>query len=164
MLFIGEAPGISEDTLGVPFIGPAGKLLDQIVDDALGVCSNAGYLTPSGIRLGFTNLVACIPMGEDGTKTNEPPEEAIMACKGRLAEMMKLVKPQIIICVGDLSHNMIQGRKKKPSILPPHGAAVRHIVHPAAILRSTVGQTLMIKRCVAALWEASLQVKIGKQK
>ena len=51
VLFVGEAPGVSEDVLGRPFVGPAGKLLDEIVERAL----DGQY------DYAITNLVACIP-------------------------------------------------------------------------------------------------------
>jgi uracil-DNA glycosylase len=51
VLFVGEAPGVSEDVLGRPFVGPAGKLLDTIVERAL----DGQY------DCAMTNLVACIP-------------------------------------------------------------------------------------------------------
>src|SRR4051812_28157858 len=51
VLFIGEAPGSSEDALGLPFVGPAGDLLDQIKQRAL----------PPETSCAFTNLVACYP-------------------------------------------------------------------------------------------------------
>src|SRR5580698_7314382 len=93
ILFIGEAPGQSEDVLGSPFKGPAGKLLDYIVANSI----------PSQYSYAMTNIVACIPRGDDGDKVALPPEESIKACAPRLVEFVNLCKPQLIICVGSLA-------------------------------------------------------------
>jgi len=85
LLFIGEAPGQSEDVLGVPFVGPAGKLLDSIIDQAT-LTGRAEYSPGSGKpvpnenfpRIAFTNLVSCIPKGEDGNKIQEPEKQHIL--------------------------------------------------------------------------------------
>jgi DNA polymerase len=69
-LFVGESPGESEDALGRLFCGPAGHLMDSIIDNAMP--------TPR-LSWAFTNLVCCIPR-EGGGKTVEPPGHAIIAC------------------------------------------------------------------------------------
>lgn len=63
VLFVGEAPGVSENNLGTPFIGPAGKLLRAQIE--------AAGMTGS-YKTAFTNLIACIPLGPDGRKIHEP--------------------------------------------------------------------------------------------
>ncbi|MEK0326406.1 MAG: uracil-DNA glycosylase family protein, partial [Nitrosopumilus sp.] len=90
VLFIGEAPGASEDSLGSPFVGPAGHLLDQMIEDALDMTSPDQADLPaidSGPRIAFTNLIACIPKDEDGNKISsgdDIPLESIEACSERL--------------------------------------------------------------------------------
>jgi len=125
ILFIGEAPGVSEDVLGKPFVGPAGKLLDDIIEGAI----------PFSMKLAFTNLVACIPKGEDGVKVHEPPEESIRACFDRLEEIIKIAKPHAIVCVGKLAAKWI------PSQFGFWDAEYfTEIIHPAAILRLDLSQ------------------------
>jgi len=145
VLFCGEAPGASEDILGRPFVGPAGKLLDRII--AMGLDGQHDYC--------LTNLVACIPREEGGEK-GEPSKSAIEACTDRLVEMVELCRPRVVICVGALAAKwcgspkrvgILFSRKKKPELVS--------IVHPAAILRMGVAQQgLAIQRCVVALEDA----------
>lgn len=136
VLFVGEAPGASEDVLGKPFCGPAGKLLDQIIERAI----DAQY------DYALTNLVACIPIGADGNKMQEPPEEAIEACKSRLKEFVEMCKPKLIVDVGKLA------AKWGPA---KHGVDSIQIIHPAAILRMDVSQRgLAIQRSIVTISDA----------
>lgn len=148
VLFIGEAPGASEDLLGRPFAGPAGHLLDKVIERAV-TCHNAELMN---IRTAFTNLVACIPLGEDGAKTAEPEPEDILACAPRLRELVVLAKPRLIVSVGGLAEAWVQGRGKAKTLLPDYRGRHAAIVHPAAILRANVAQQgLMIQRAVVKL-------------
>ena len=141
VLFVGEAPGVSEDILGIPFVGPAGKLLDDWIETALDIPNSDTLNLPP--RMAFTNLVCCIPLGDDGQKTNEPDKKDIKACNPRLVEFIKLCKPQHIVCVGKLAF------KHCPRI---DGIGYTEIVHPAAVLRAEVGQQgLLIQRSVVIL-------------
>lgn len=131
VLFIGEAPGASEDMLGQPFVGPAGKLLDSQIEDAM---RNVGL---EGLRLCFTNLVCCIPK-EGGKKIGEPEAVSIKACERRLNEFIDLCEPSLTVSVGDLSHK--------------YRVADCKITHPAAILRAeVVRQALMYQKVVVTL-------------
>jgi len=139
VLFVGEAPGESEDVVGVPFVGPAGKLLDEIV-------------VHSGIpkvACGFTNLVACIPRDANRKKVTQPPAIAIKACSERLLECVHICLPQLIVWVGQVAQK--HGQKLfDESAIPQVG-----ILHPAAIVRMDVSQRgLAIQRCVVALNDA----------
>lgn len=145
VLFIGEAPGESEDVLGRPFVGPAGKLLDDIIDASV----------PTGVSFAFTNLVACVPRDEEnGGKTAEPTKESIEECQPRLDQLVKMAEPKLAVCVGRLAETWLApGYKYSPKSLKnvPQIA----VVHPAAILRANVAmQGLMIKRCVVAISNA----------
>lgn len=136
VLLVGEAPGASEDVLGAPFIGPAGKLLDQMLEK-------------SGLdefRLLFTNLVCCIPKDEDGSKMGEPTEKTIKACSERLREFVMLSKPKVVIAVGNLA------KKWLPKLLREQDFEdSTSIIHPAAILRMDGSQQgLAIQRTVVA--------------
>lgn len=93
ILFIGEAPGASEDVIGYPFIGPAGKLLDIIIERAID--GQHDYA--------MTNLIACIPKDDEGKKTKEPPDYAIKECQPRLIEFINMCSPDLIVCVGKLA-------------------------------------------------------------
>jgi len=125
ILFIGEGPGVSEDTLGLPFVGPAGKLLDGIIEEATDPWDGP---IPSYF---ITNLVACMPTDEEGNKVHTPPPFAIKKCVPRLEEVFALVRPQIVIMVGSLSEKWVPkhfGYKDAKEFIG--------IVHPAWILRA----------------------------
>ena len=147
LLFIGESPGPSEDSIGKVFIGPAGKLLDEIIEESIGavnewLCDCPEAKIPFSYAL--TNLVACIPKGDDSRKFGEPDIQSIKACQDRLRECVGLCKPRAIINVGKLPEKHV----------PPMFPTIPHIsiVHPAAILRSDISQQpLAKKRCVIAI-------------
>jgi uracil-DNA glycosylase family 4 len=134
VLFIGEAPGPSEDVIGKPFIGPAGKLLDQIIEESI----------PDNIRVAFTNIVACIPKDDNAQKFKEPSKVHIKACRERLKEFVKIAKPKLIVCVGKLAE------KYSPTV-----RLQRSIIHPAAILRADISQrSLAVHRCIVTISNA----------
>lgn len=151
ILFIGEAPGISEDTLGKPFVGPAGHLLDRIIERSL----------HPALKLAFTNLVGCVPKDSSGSKTKEPPRGSIEACQERLKEFVHLAKPKAIVLVGKLPAKHIYGQAQfsdeEDASLPwldeNKGEFGEHlefveIIHPAFILRADQSQRgLAIQRC-----------------
>lgn len=136
ILFLGEAPGESEDVVGIPFVGPAGKLLDKIIDQAY---------VEAGRKFThcFYNLVGCIPRDESGGKSGEPTKASIKSCSMRLVEFLGICKPKVIVCVGKLAYKY----------LPEYGyAKVVEITHPAAILRSDITQRgLLIQRAIVQI-------------
>lgn len=164
VLLVGEAPGDSEDVVGVPFVGPAGRLLDAMIAESFGritfcpVCRKTGrfekqytdgsqfecdqwHKTGEGdvLRVGFTNLVGCIPRGEDGAKIGEPEDEAIRACSDRLREIVGVAKPKLIVQVGRLAETWLTPGFKTSITLPVPVRFVK-ITHPAAILRARIDQ------------------------
>lgn len=84
-MLIGEAPGSNEDKEGIPFIGMAGKRLNQLLELA-GIDINECYLT---------NVCKCRP-----PNNNTPRKALINACKPWLYKEIQLVKPQTIITLG----------------------------------------------------------------
>jgi uracil-DNA glycosylase len=124
VVFIGEAPGASEDALGLPFVGPAGHLHDQIIERAL----------PSTMRYVLTNLVCCFPREAKSRGENEPEHKEIMACQPRLVEFVNIAQPRLIVCVGALAAQYIDHRDT---------VTCCDIVHPAAILRMPLAQKQM---------------------
>jgi len=143
VLMVGEAPGSSEDVVGIPFVGPAGKLLDDIIATAI----QAAGTQP---RIAFFNLVGCIPKDEEtNRKKGEPTKTEIEACSPRLGRFIEICKPIAIVCAGDLP--------TRHSISQNWGRYTTNIVgirHPAWILRLDVTQKgLAIQRCVVQLTE-----------
>lgn len=161
VLFIGEAPGASEDVLGSPFVGPAGKLQDSAIEQTLG----------QEFSYALTNLIGCIPLMEsegETAKVAEPPDFAIDACAPRVKEMVWLAKPRLIVRVGKISQREISGQaqfsKLRDYTLPwiPVGKFLEFadIIHPAAILRMDVSQRgLAFRRTVIALGDALERIR-----
>lgn len=135
VLFVGEAPGPSEDALGRPFVGPAGALLDQMIERSL----------PDLVSHSLTNIVACYPAEAKARGDNEPESDEIRACSPRLAEFVNICQPRLIVCVGGLAAAYVD-----------HGDTVpcTDIVHPAWILRhklakkqQEVQHAIVVLRC-----------------
>ncbi len=155
ILFVGDAPGTSEDGLGLPFVGPAGKLLDEIVEDA-GLTEDPKK-TVDGIdmsyRLAFTNLIACIPLDDDG-KLEEPPPESVHACQSRLIEFVDIAKPKLLVRVGKVASDYLTPGYTT-SVKLRHQCRYIDIVHPAFILRAVHAQQSILKqRAVVTLRNA----------
>lgn len=125
VLFCGEAPGISEDALGEPFVGPAGKELDKQIKQA----ELESGKTP---RKFWTNIVACIPkIPTTNRKAEEPLPEEIAACRDRLEEVIKIAKPKLIVAVGKLA-----AKEAKDHNWARYGKIIE-VDHPAFIMRIT---------------------------
>jgi len=136
-LFIGEAPGLNEDAIGQPFIGPAGKLLDKQIEEALEHCPG---MDP---RIAFGNLIGCVPKVE-GHKISEPPKDCVESCNLRLRGLIELCKPSLIVGIGDVSNKYLS------KIIG--NVTYGTITHPAAILRAEiVRKDLMYHRVVIIL-------------
>lgn len=144
VLFIGEAPGESEDVIGQPFKGVAGELLQRIIDDAI----------PEGIRWAMTNVVGCIPRDEDGLKSGEPCDEQIKSCQPRLYEFINLVNPKLLVLVGTVARDWLDPKYMHGLKLGREIPMV-DIKHPAAILRETVASRgLSIQRSIVVISNA----------
>lgn len=136
VLFIGEAPGQSEDAVGQPFKGPAGDLLDQIVERSV--------YPPT--TWAMTNLVCCFPAEAKARGDNEPTSAEIAACEPRLIEFVNIARPRLIVCVGKLSSQWID-RSDTVSCVD--------IDHPAYILRMPLAQKQMaVQRCIVRVRNA----------
>ena len=88
ILFVGEGPGEQEDLQGEPFVGPAGKLLDDmlsIIDLDRSIC----YIG---------NIVKCRP-----PRNRDPQDTEQEACIGYLQKQIQLIQPKIIVCLGRIA-------------------------------------------------------------
>lgn len=142
LLFVGEAPGQSEDVIGQPFVGPAGKLLDSIIRDATG---GVNY------KMGFANLVGCFPRDVKETSNHAPPNPCIKACAPRLAELIALARPEVIVRVGTLALKWTTQLAKEYRIVEANAILV-DIPHPAFVLRMIpLQRDQECRRCVARL-------------
>lgn len=89
-LFVGEGPGYNENLQGLPFVGPAGQLLDNILR-ALGM--------QRGANTYIANIVKCRPTDAQG-KDRAPAPEEVAACLPYLKRQIALIQPEIIIALG----------------------------------------------------------------
>jgi uracil-DNA glycosylase family 4 len=163
VVYVGEAPGESEDSIGQPFVGPAGQMLDDWISKA------GGDSLP--LRSSFTNLVACIPIEDGGTLTRgravEPSDEYIMACQERLSEFLLIADEshdghsllsegtiKLIVTVGRLATDWV-GQGWYDSLRLHRKINLINLDHPARVLRSpTSVRSLMVQRNVVTLAEA----------
>lgn len=144
VLFIGEGPGASEDILGKPFIGPAGKLLDDLIFDATGILPQCQKTAT--VKIAFTNLVSCLPDTIDG-KLDKPSDLQIEACAPRLKEFVKICHPSIVICVGKLATDRVSRDSENCQFFD--------ILHPSVILQMDISRKgLAIKRTVEVIKKA----------
>jgi uracil-DNA glycosylase len=153
VLFVGEAPGESENVSRIPFDGQAGRLLDDIIRRGI----TLDYPT---YRVGICNLVGCIPRidpdeddnGRAGRKAGEPEDHQIKACGPRLIELVRLANPQLIVCVGKLAKDWLTVGMKS-SIDVDRNIPRVHIVHPSWILSKCPPQMkqLKIQECVVTI-------------
>ena len=140
VVFIGEAPGPSENVLGKPFVGPAGHLLDQIIEEAL-----AGR----SLKIGFTNIVGCIPLNEFSDKFVEPPDFAVKACTKKLKDILIIMRPKLVVAVGTTAKKWLSKFRQGYGL---EDTRMVEIQHPAFILRSHISQQgLLIQRCRVTL-------------
>lgn len=125
ILFVGEAPGTSEDALGLPFVGPAGNLLDGIIERAL----------DKSITYALTNLVCCFPRDAKLFSNNHQPQpDEIRSCRLRLTEFVNIARPKLVVRVGQLATTWADYASDTKYL---------DIVHPAAILRMPLAQRQM---------------------
>lgn len=89
-LFVGEGPGRNEDLQGEPFVGPAGKLLDNML---------RALQLARGKDTYIANIVKCRPVGADGRDRPPTPDE-VDACMPYLRRQIALIRPQVIIALG----------------------------------------------------------------
>jgi len=171
-LFVGEAPGPSEDVVGQPFVGPAGHLLDQVIERATVATQTPGTIGMghNSLNWAFTNLVGCFLLDEDGDK-EEPPDESIEACKPRLREFAELCdvpkgKLRLVVAVGSLAFDWLKPGYKhsiklhRPLSLVPQAPEfgtihLIQVTHPAAVLRAPMAmRSLMVQRMAVTLRNA----------
>ncbi len=135
-MFVGESPGDVEDHTGMPFVGPAGKLLDSTLDEA-GIDRGAVYLTNAVKHFKWERA-------ERGERRihKKPNAMEIGACHPWLDLEIALVKPTVIVCLGATAAQALLGKsfrvtKDRGKPIPSeHADIVIATVHPSSILRS----------------------------
>jgi uracil-DNA glycosylase family 4 len=131
LMFVGEAPGRDEDLQGLPFVGRAGKLLDQLLEE-VGLQRADVFVA---------NVLKCRPPGN-----RDPQPDEIETCRPYLHRQIELIEPKVICTLGNFATKLltrsqrgITGVHGRPQVHELGGRTVRvfPIYHPAAALRST---------------------------
>ncbi len=125
IMFIGEGPGEQEDLQGKPFVGPAGKFLDEMLS----------IIDLDRSKIYIANIVKCRP-----PMNRDPSDDEQNACIGYLQEQIRLINPKIVVCLGRIAAKRIMDPNFKITI--SHGDwmcidGVWHMAmyHPSALLR-----------------------------
>jgi uracil-DNA glycosylase len=128
LLFVGEAPGFHEDQQGVPFVGQAGKLLEQLL---------AGIgLTRADVYI--ANVLKSRPPGN-----RDPQPEEISACEGYLFRQIELIQPVVVATLGNFATKLLSGRpqgitrvhgQEQETTLGGRSVLLYPLYHPAAAL------------------------------
>ena len=128
LMFVGEAPGFHEDKQGFPFVGQAGKLLDQLLG-GIGLTRDMVFVA---------NVLKCRPPGN-----RDPMPDEIEACESHLFRQVELIEPKVVATLGNFSTKLLSG--KQLGITRVHGQVQQvtlggrsvllyPLYHPAAAL------------------------------
>jgi uracil-DNA glycosylase len=130
LMFVGEAPGFHEDQQGKPFVGRAGQLLDQLLEE-IGLTRRDVFIA---------NVLKCRPPGN-----RDPQPDEIEQCKPYLYRQVELIEPKVICTLGNFATKLLSGSQQ--GITRVHGRPQQRVVgerevtlyplfHPAAALRT----------------------------
>lgn len=127
VLFVGEGPGEQEDLKGEPFVGRSGQLLDKML---------AAVDLSREENIYIANMVKCRPPQNRDPK---PDEQDI--CMEWLREQVRLIRPQVIVCLGRISAQRIispdfKVTKQHGEFIERNGVLLMGTFHPAALLRN----------------------------
>ncbi len=134
LMLVGEQPGDKEDLAGRPFVGPAGRILDQALDEA-GIDRTNVYVT---------NAVKHFKWEARGKRRlhKRPDAVEVAACRPWLDKEIELVRPRVIVCLGATAAQALLGRtfrvtKQRGELFPQEaGHVITATVHPSSILRA----------------------------
>lgn len=127
IMLIGEGPGEQEDLQGEPFVGPAGKLLDDMLS----------IIDLDRSKVYIANIVKCRP-----PHNRDPYDEEQEACFDYLAQQIALIQPKIIVCLGRISAKKLidpayRITREHGTWSCQNGIWMTAIYHPSALLRDT---------------------------
>lgn len=126
LMLVGEAPGKNEDLQGEPFVGAAGRLLDELMA-GIGITRQEAYIA---------NVLKCRPPGN-----RDPKEDEIDACKGYLREQIRMIHPKVVVTLGNFATKLLLRTETGITRLRGQrfdwwlGATLVPTFHPAAALR-----------------------------
>lgn len=126
LMFVGEAPGKNEDERGLPFVGAAGRLLDELLGE-IGMTRDEAYIA---------NVLKCRPPGN-----RDPRPDEIDCCKGYLREQIRMISPTVVVTLGNFATKLLLRTDTGITRLRGQpfdwwlGATLVPTFHPAAALR-----------------------------
>ena len=164
LMLVGEQPGDQEDRQGKPFVGPAGAVLDRILDD-LRIPREALYVTNAVKHFKF------VQRGKLRLHQN-PRMGEIMACRPWLLAEIETVKPSVVLCLGASASKSLLGgtfalmRDHGKILSTPYAERVLATVHPSALLRARDEQSgAQLKQFLtddlAFAWHTAQSVAVG---
>ncbi len=129
ILFIGEAPGASEDQQGVPFVGASGKVLNELLA-SVGISRDDIFIT---------NTILCRP-----PENRNPEKEEVGNCSNRLTTFIEIMQPTVIVTIGNFATERILKKKGITAIrgkvfttvVSGREVSVVPVIHPASYLYS----------------------------
>src|SRR5262245_40564058 len=128
LMFVGEAPGKNEDEQGLPFVGRAGQLLNQLLEE-IGLTRSDTFVA---------NVLKCRPPGN-----RDPQPSEIDACQDYLFRQIELIEPRVICTLGNFSTKLLRGDptgitrlhgREEVRRIGPRRGRLYPIYHPAAAL------------------------------
>jgi DNA polymerase len=152
VMLVGEQPGDQEDRAGRPFVGPAGRLLDEALEKA-GIDRGDAYVTNAVRHFKW--------VGRGKRRIHQKPNwSEIAACRPWLDAELALVRPRIVVCLGATAAQALLGRRFKVTerrgefVPSPLGPLMTATVHPSALLRAPDADT---RRAETARFVADLR-------
>lgn len=132
IVFVGEAPGRDEDVQGIPFVGRAGQLLDQMLAE-VGLDRRHVYIC---------NVLKCRP-----PDNRDPEPHEVETCRPYLLTQLSLIAPRILVCLGRHAAIALLGlqlpmKELRGRVIPWQGMQVLVTYHPAYYLRNMNQRTL----------------------
>jgi DNA polymerase len=162
LMLVGEQPGDAEDRAGRPFVGPAGTLLREVLDEA-GIDEGSLYLT---------NAVKHFKWRPSGKRRihDKPNWSEVKACGHWLGLELQAVEPELVVCLGATAAQALFGRTARVrdlrgevhEVLTPPGARALVTIHPSAVLRAGDERELRRAELLADLTLAGRLVGSGR--
>jgi uracil-DNA glycosylase len=128
LMFVGEAPGANEDRQGLPFVGQAGRLLDQLLSE-IGIARAEVFIC---------NILKCRPPGN-----RDPLPQEIDSCQDYLFRQLELIEPRVVCTLGNFSTKLLRGEpvgitrlhgREELRRIGPRTVRLYPLYHPAAAL------------------------------
>jgi DNA polymerase len=134
LMFVGEQPGDQEDKAGRPFVGPAGRIFDQALEQ-VGIDRSSVYVTNAVKHFKWQ------PRGKRRIHQKPNPAE-LAACRPWLDAELAVVQPRVLVCLGATAAQALLGRtfrvtkQRGTPVDSPLAEVVMATIHPSAILRA----------------------------